>query len=75
MAEATGLVTAAPLPIPARIARRAWRMRRLPLIPMFILAVFVVTGIFAPWIVPPNPERGIFGPEMYHLFGWGTTPK
>ena len=58
MAEATGLVTAAPLPIPARIARRAWRMRRLPLIPMFILALFVVTGIFAPWIAPLNPERG-----------------
>ena len=69
MAEATGLVTATPLPIPVRIARMAWRMRRLPLIPMFILAVFVVTGIFAPWIAPHNPERGIFGPEMYHLFG------
>ena len=50
-------------------------MRRLPLIPMFILAVFVVTGIFAPWIAPHNPERGIFGSEMYHLFGWGTTPR
>jgi peptide/nickel transport system permease protein len=25
---------------------------------MFILAVFVVTGIAAPWIAPHNPERG-----------------
>ena len=58
MAEATGLVTATPLPIPVRIARMAWRMRRLPLIPMFILAVFLATGIFAPWIAPHNPERG-----------------
>ena len=58
MAEATGLVTATPLPIPVRIARMAWRMRRLPLIPMFILAVFLVTGIFAPLIAPHNPERG-----------------
>jgi peptide/nickel transport system permease protein len=58
MAEATGLVTAAPLPIPARIARRAWRMRRMPLIPMFILTMFVITGIFAPLIAPHNPERG-----------------
>ncbi len=33
-------------------------MRRLPLIPMFILAVFVFTGITATWIAPHNPERG-----------------
>jgi peptide/nickel transport system permease protein len=33
-------------------------MRRLPLIPMFILATFVVTGIAAQWIAPHNPERG-----------------
>jgi peptide/nickel transport system permease protein len=25
---------------------------------MFILVVFVITGIFAPWIAPHNPERG-----------------
>ena len=58
MAEASSLITAAPLPVPVRIARRAWRMRRLPLIPMFILAVFAFTGITAPWIAPHNPERG-----------------
>ncbi len=33
-------------------------MRRLHLIPMFILVVFVITGIAAPWIAPHNPERG-----------------
>ena len=43
---------------PARIARRLWQFRRWPLIPMFFLAVFVITGIFAPLIAPHDPERG-----------------
>jgi peptide/nickel transport system permease protein len=33
-------------------------MRRWPLIPMLILALFLLTGIFAPLIAPHNPERG-----------------
>ena len=44
--------------MPARIARRVWQLRRWPLIPMFILALFIVTGIFAPLIAPHDPERG-----------------
>ncbi|MCY4417578.1 MAG: ABC transporter permease [Chloroflexi bacterium] len=55
-AEATLVVQ--PVPVPVRIARRAWRLRRLPLIPMLILAVFIATGIFAPLIAPHDPERG-----------------
>ena len=55
-AEATLVVQ--PVPVPLRIARRAWRLRRLPLIPMLILAVFIATGIFAPLIAPHDPERG-----------------
>jgi len=55
-AEATLVVQS--VPIPVRIARRAWQFRRWPLIPMFILTVFVVTGIFAPLIAPHDPERG-----------------
>ena len=55
-ADATLVVQ--PSPIPIRIARRAWQFRRWPLIPMFILAVFIVTGIFAPLIAPHDPERG-----------------
>ncbi len=43
---------------PARIARKLWQLRRWPLIPMFFLAVFVITGIFAPLIAPHDPERG-----------------
>lgn len=58
MEEVTGRITVAPLPVPVRIARVARRLRRLPLIPMFILAMFVFTGITAPWIAPHNPERG-----------------
>ncbi len=58
MAEATGRIVVAPAPAPIRIARRAWRLRRLPLIPMFILAVFLVTGIAAPLVAPHDPERG-----------------
>ena len=55
-ADATLIVQ--PAPAPARIARRLWAMRRWPLIPMFILAVFVFTGVFAPLIAPHDPERG-----------------
>lgn len=41
-----------------RVARALRQARRLPLIPIFILAVFIVVGIGAPWIAPHNPERG-----------------
>ncbi len=58
MAEVSARITVAPVPVPLRVARRAWRLRRLPLIPMLILSIFVVTGIAAPWIAPHNPERG-----------------
>ncbi len=57
MAEATGRLTAAPIPVPVRIARGAWRLRRLPLLPMFILAVFLVCGLGANWIAPYNPTK------------------
>ena len=55
---AEGTLVVQPAPMPARIARRAWQLRRWPLIPMFILALFIVTGIFAPLIAPHDPERG-----------------
>ena len=54
--EATLVVQ--PVPAPVRIAKRAWQLRRWPLIPMFVLAVFILTGIFAPLIAPHDPERG-----------------
>ena len=48
-----------PAPAPVRIARRAWQLRRWPLIPMFILVLFFVTGVFAPLLAPHDPERGV----------------
>ncbi len=47
-----------PVSTPARVARKAWQMRRLPLIPMFFLVLFVFTGLAAPLIAPHDPERG-----------------
>jgi peptide/nickel transport system permease protein len=44
--------------MPTRIVRQAWQLRRWPLIPIFILVVFVITGVFAPLIAPHDPERG-----------------
>lgn len=56
--EVTGRVIVAPLPIPVRIAGTVRRLRRLPIIPVLILSLFVVTGITAPWISPHNPTKG-----------------
>ncbi len=55
-ADATLVVQ--PAPAPARIARKIWQLRRWPLIPMFFLVLFVITGVFAPLIAPHDPERG-----------------
>ena len=55
-ADATLVVQ--PSPAPARIARQIWRLRRWPIIPIFFLAVFVITGVFAPLLAPHDPERG-----------------
>ena len=55
---AEGTLVVQPAPMPARIARKVWQLRRWPLVPMFILAVFILTGIFAPLIAPHDPERG-----------------
>ena len=58
MAEITSGITLAPPPVLTRISRRAWQLRRLPLIPILILSIFVVAGLTAPLIAPHNPERG-----------------
>ena len=58
MAEVIDRITVAPQPVPVRITRRVWQLRRLPLIPMFILGLFLFTGITAPLIAPHDPERG-----------------
>ena len=58
MAEATGRITAAPIPVPVRVARGAWRLRRLPLLPILVLVIFVVSALGANWLAPHDPERG-----------------
>ena len=58
MAEVASGIILAPSPVLTRIARRAWRLRRLPLIPVLFLTIFVVAGLTAPLISPHNPERG-----------------
>ena len=58
MAEIGNRITIAQPSLGVRIGHNIWAWRRLPLIPMFILAVFIMTGILAPLIAPHNPERG-----------------
>tara|TARA_B100001167_G_scaffold130239_1_gene81764 strand:+ start:585 stop:1487 length:903 start_codon:yes stop_codon:yes gene_type:complete len=58
MAEIGSRITIAQPSVGARIGKQLWAWRRLPLIPMFILAVFVATGLIAPLIAPHDPERG-----------------
>jgi len=45
-------------PVHVRAARALRKARRLPLIPIFILSVFIIVGISAPWIAPHDPLRG-----------------
>lgn len=58
MAEIGSRITIAQPSLGARIGLKIWASRKLPLIPMFILAVFVITGVIAPLIAPHDPERG-----------------
>ncbi len=58
MAEVVDRITVAPQPAALRVTSRMRQLRQLPLIPMFILAVFVFAGLTAPLIAPHDPERG-----------------
>ena len=58
MAEIGSRITIAQPSLGVRIGLKIWAGRKLPLIPMFILAVFVITGVIAPLIAPHDPERG-----------------
>lgn len=58
MAEIGNRITIAQPSLGVRIGHNIWAWRRLPLIPMFILAVFIITGVIAPLIAPHDPERG-----------------
>ena len=58
MAEIGSRITIAQPSLGVRIGLKIWAGRKLPLIPMFILAAFVITGVIAPLIAPHDPERG-----------------
>lgn len=34
------------------------RIRRTPVIPVFLLSLVVFAGVFAPWVAPDNPRKG-----------------
>ena len=57
-AEVTNGIVVAPEGLGARVRRTVHRLRRLPLIPVFILAVLVFCGITADWISPHDPVDG-----------------
>jgi peptide/nickel transport system permease protein len=45
-------------PITQRFLRVLRRIRRTPVIPVFLLSLVVFAGVLAPWIAPENPRRG-----------------
>jgi len=45
-------------PIVQRSLRVLRRLRRTPVIPVFLLSLVVFAGVLAPWIAPENPRRG-----------------
>ena len=57
-ARDTARVVLAPQPAHVRIGRTLRTLRRLPLIPVSLLLLLVVTGIFAPLIAPHDPIQG-----------------
>ena len=57
-AEVTNGIVASPEGLGARARRTVHRLRRLPLIPVFILSVLVFCGITADWISPHDPVDG-----------------
>jgi peptide/nickel transport system permease protein len=45
-------------PLPAKVWRVLRRIRRAPVIPVFLLSLVVFAGVFAPWVSPDNPRKG-----------------
>ena len=56
-ADLSGIVIAPPTRR-ARAAGAYRKLRRLPLIPVFLLSLVVIAGVFALWIAPHDPEKG-----------------
>ena len=45
-------------PVYTRVFRGLRAVRRFPVLPVFVLGVVVVAGLFAPWIAPHDPTKG-----------------
>lgn len=56
-ADLSGIVIAPPTRR-ARAAGAYRKLRRLPLLPVFLLSLVVIAGVFAPWLAPHDPEKG-----------------
>ena len=56
-ADLSGIVVAPPTR-KERAAGVYRKMRRWPLIPVFLLSFVVISGVFAPWLAPHDPEHG-----------------
>ena len=59
-ADLTGIVIAPPTPW-AKIMSFYRKLRRLPIVPVFLLGLVIFAGIFAPVIAPHDPEKGELG--------------
>ena len=68
MADAT--IVAPTQPVRARIARAVRAGRRLPLLPVSMLLLVLISGITAPWIAPHSPTRGTLSDRNLPGF-WG----
>ena len=56
-----------------RAAKLLRGARRLPLIPVFLLSLVIVTGITAPWISPHSHETGSLGERIQPPFWTGPV--
>ena len=72
-AEATEGIVVAPQPAIVRIGKVLRTMRRLPLIPVFLLLTVVFTGITADWIDLHDAEDGDLRVRMLPPFWGGIT--
>ncbi len=58
MADDTARVVAIPRPARVSLPSILRGLRRWPIIPVFLLSLVVVCGVFAPWIAPDDPRKG-----------------
>lgn len=58
MADDIARVITAPRTARVSLPKLLRGLRRWPIIPVFLLSVVVVCGVFAPWIAPDSPRKG-----------------